>query len=160
MKNFFKKTWPVINKKRFIVPTSIIFLLILIYAAFINHTEPTEIGIARNMVTGKMWIQEEGGFHITPPWVWVTCVPTHPVRVAVMSSGRGYSAKLVQFEKRHWKEFVALEGWRWYWFDNRFSINFSYDEEYRGIKDILRGYAYSPKQYPFLVILEEYREER
>jgi hypothetical protein len=66
---------------------------------------------------------------------------------------------LLSFDKYHWKEFVAAEGWRYWWWANRFSINFGYDEEYRGMRDILRGYAYSPKQYPFLVILEEYQSK-
>ncbi|MEK7498986.1 MAG: hypothetical protein AAB649_00075 [Patescibacteria group bacterium] len=124
-----------------------------------NFNEPTEIGIARNHISGKIWIQEGGGFFVGPPWVWVARVDTRPIRVAVTSAGRGYSAKLVQFDKQGWKEFVELEGWRYYWWANRISINFGYNEEYRGMKDILRGYAYSPKKYSFLVVLEEYKSQ-
>ena len=131
--------------------------IFLFYIGFVNHTEPTEIGIARNQVSGQMWIQEEGGIYITPPWVFVVVVDTRPVRVSVTSSGRGYSAKLVQFDKREWKEFVEVEGWRYYWWSNRLSFNFGYDQEYRGIKDLMRGYAYGAKRYPFIVVLQEYQ---
>ncbi len=74
-----------------------------------------------------------------------------------MSAGRGYSAKLVQFQPDAWREFVAIEGFRYYWWANRFSLNFGYSEEYRGMRDILRGYAYSPKSYTFIKVLEEYQ---
>lgn len=42
---------------------------------------------------------------------------------------------------------------------NRFSFNGSYPEEYRGWRDVMRGYAYSTKRYPFIKILEEYKEK-
>lgn len=133
-------------------------IVILFYNCFFNYNEPTELGIARNRITGEMWLQEGGGLFAGPPWVWVARVDTRPMRVAVTSAGRGYNAKLVQFDKSGWKEFVDLEGWYFYWWANRFSINMGYDEEYRGVKDILRGYAYSPKKYTFLVVLEEYEK--
>jgi len=148
-----------LRKKWVVIPAVSLFLIIFFYLGFVNYTEPTEIGIARNHISGEMWLQEGGGIYITPPWVWVARVDTRPIRVAVTSAGHGYSAKLVQFDKKGWREFVALEGWRYYWWANRISFNFGYDEEYRGMKDILRGYAYSPKHYPFIVILEEYQSK-
>ena len=71
----------------------------------------------------------------------------------------GYSAKLIQFNPEYWREFVDVEGWRYYWLANRFSFNFGYEEEYRGMRDLMRGYAYSAKQYLFLNILKEYKEK-
>jgi hypothetical protein len=134
--------------------TSLIFLF---YFLFLNFTEPTELGIARNQISGKMWAQESGGWHISQPWVLVSIIDTRPIRVAVTSHGHGYCAKLVQFNKGHWREFVAIEGFYYYWWANRISINFGYDEEYRGMKDIMRGYAFSVKKYPFINILTEYQ---
>jgi len=130
--------------------------MFLFYVGFVNHTEPTEIGIARNVISGEMWIQDSGGFHLNPPWVLIPIIDTRPVRVGVASAGRGYSGKLVQFDKTHWREFVDVEGWRYWWLANRISFNLGYDEEYRGMKDIMRGYAYSAKKYPFVVVLQEY----
>lgn len=136
---------------------AIVILVLAFYFGFVNFTEPTTIGIARNKLTGEMWLQDEGGFHLTLPWVLVARVDLRPMRVAVSSAGRGYSAKLIQFDKQGWKEFVKVEGWRYYWWANRFSFNSGYDEEYRGMRDIMRGYAYSAKRYPFIKTIEEYQ---
>ncbi len=155
--SYFRHFLGLFRRKTVIVPLCLTMPIFLFYIGFVNHTEPTEIGIARNQVSGQMWIQEEGGIYITPPWVFVVVVDTRPVRVSVTSSGRGYSAKLVQFDKREWKEFVEVEGWRYYWWSNRLSFNFGYDQEYRGIKDLMRGYAYGAKRYPFIVVLQEYQ---
>ena len=133
-------------------------VLLVLYLGFVNYTEPTELGIARNVISGKMWIQK-GGIHFSFPWVWVACADTRPTRVAVTSAGRGYSAKLIQFNKDAWREFVTVEGWHYYWLANRISFNLGYDEEYRGMRDIMRGYAYSAKGYQFIVVLEEYQEK-
>lgn len=134
----------------------ILVLIFLFCVGFLNYLEPTQIGIARNRISGELSLQDTGGLHLTAPWIGVTRVDTRPIRVSVTSAGRGFSAKLVQFDKRYWREFVEVEGWRYYWWANRISFNLGYTEEHRGMKDILRGYAYSPKQYPFIVILAEY----
>jgi hypothetical protein len=142
---------------RWVRVCSLLFLAgVVFYLLFVNYTEPTELGIARNKITGETWVQETGGWKITKPWVWVSVVDLRPIRVAVHSAGHGYCAKLVQFDKTHWKEFVSTEGFRYYWWANRFSFNSGYDEEYRGMKDIMRGYAFSTKKYPFIRVLIEY----
>lgn len=130
-----------------------------VYLGFLNYTEPTQIGIARNLISGKMWAQIGGGWHITPPWVLVSRIDTRPIRVSVDSAGRGYNAKLVQFVPEEWESFVNTEGFRYWWWANRLSFNWGYTDEHRGIKDIFRGYTYGAKQYPFLKILTEYQEE-
>lgn len=134
-----------------------LLLLVVIRYSFLNHTEPTEIGIARNMITGEVWAQKTGGWHLNFPWVLVPIIDARPMRVSVQSAGHGYSAKLVQFDPDHWQEFVQVEGFRYYWWANRISFNFGYKEEYRGVKDILRGHAYGAKKYRFIKILEEYQ---
>lgn len=137
---------------------NIFFLSLLIgYLLFLNYTEPTEIGIARNLFTGQMWAQKGGGWHVTAPWVRVAVIDARPMRVAVTSAGHGYSAKLVQFDPDHWEEFVKVEGFRYYWWANRLSFNFGYDEEYRGVKDVIRGHAFGNKKYSFIKILTEYQ---
>lgn len=131
-------------------------VLLLFYLGFLNYTEPTEIGIARNIFTGEMWVQEGGGWHSTPPWIRVARIDIRPMRVVITTAGRGFSAKLVRFNPKVWREFVDTEGFRYWWWANRISFNFGYDEEYRGMKDILRGYAYGVKSYSFITILEDY----
>jgi hypothetical protein len=136
--------------------TVAILILLVFYLCLFNYTEPTEMGIARNQFNGETWTQK-GGMHITLPWVWVAVVDLRPMRVGVPSAGKGYSAKLVQFVPEQWREFVEVEGWRYWWWANRFSFNSGYREEYRGLRDILRGYAYGVKKYSFFQVLSEYQ---
>lgn len=138
------------------LPGAIVAALFLFYLVAVNHTEPTEIGVARDIISGDMWLQEGGGYHFTPPWVLVSCIDLRPMRLSVPTSGRAVSAKLVQFKKEGWRDFVQTEGWEYWWWANRFSFNSGYKEECRGMRDILRGYAFSPKEYPFLETLKEY----
>ena len=118
--------------------------VIIFYVAFITHIEPSERGIARNWITGEL-ILLDPGWHAYSPWTWVAIVDIRPIRVSVQSAGRGFSAKLVQFDLAGWREFVQTEGWRYYWWSNRLSFNWGQAEEHRGMKDILRGYAYGHK---------------
>jgi hypothetical protein len=138
---------------------AVLAFVLLFYLSFLNYTDLTQVGLARNWFNGKMWLQERGGWHVSAPWVWVTRIDTRPMRVAITSAGRGYSAKLVQFNPQAWREFVQTEGWYYYWWYNRFSFNFGYREEYRGMRDIMRGYAYGVKRYSFITIIEEYQTE-
>lgn len=127
----------------------------VLYLALFNAVERGQVGLARNWISGDMWLQQPG-WHITPPWVWVARIDTRPMRVAVDSSGHGYHAKLVQFNPDGWEEFVQTEGWYYYWWANRISFNFGYSEEHRGLRDIMRGYAYGAKRYSFITILREF----
>ena len=130
--------------------------LLFFYFFCLTFNEPTEIGIARDRLTGVMW-KLEGGWHLTAPWVSVARIDTRPIRVGVQSSGRGYSEKLVQFDPDYWQEFVDTEGFRYYWWSNRISFNWDHKEEYRGMADVLVGYAYGTKKYRFLKILQEFK---
>lgn len=147
------------NRRLILAVVLPICLILVFYLGFLNYTEPTEVGIARNEFTGETWEQSGGGWYRTAPWVLVSKIDTRPQRVAITTAGHGFSAKLVQFNPKEWREFVKAEGFRYWWWSNRFSFNFGYPEEYRGMKDILRGYAYSVKRYPFIVILEEYQTQ-
>jgi hypothetical protein len=96
------------------------------------------------------------GWNITPPWVEVARVDTRPKRVCVESASRSFNCKLVEFNPAGWEEFVKTEGFHYYALYNFFSFNGGYREEYRGMKDILRGYAFGNKKYPFITVLREY----
>jgi len=145
------------NLSRIKIIAVVVSVILCLYMLTVNYTEPTELGIARNTITGEMWTQDRGGWHLTSPFVLVTVLDMRPMRVAVLSTGHGYCAKLVQFDKKYWREFIATEGFRYYWFANRISFNLGYDEEYRGQKDLMRGYAFSVKKYPFIKIITEYQ---
>lgn len=143
-----------------LVITSLVCLAIFcfFYIACVHYLDINQIGINRNSLTGDLWLNEVGGFYVTPPWVAVSRIDTRPMRVCITSAGRGFNCKLVQFEPKQYKEFVRVHGFHYYWLANRISFNLGYNEEYRGIKDLLRGYAYGVKQYSFVVILRNYME--
>lgn len=142
------------RKHRFLIIV-ILAILAALYLACVHYTEPTEIGIVRNLVTGELRL-DTSGWNLTPPWVSVAHVDTRPMRVCVTSAGRGFHCKLVQFEPAAYRTFVVTEGFRYYWWSNRLSFNLGYDEEYRGVKDLLRGHAYGAQRYPFVTVLKDY----
>jgi len=146
-------------KKTSVISVCMILSVILAYCLFCNFLTYHEVGLARNFVTKNTWIQKDPGFHFTNPFVMVQRIDTRPVRVSVHSSSKCVSSMLVQFVPEEWEIFVKTEGWRYYWWSNRFSFNCSYPEEYRGWRDVMRGYAYSTKKYPFIKILDEYKEK-
>lgn len=133
---------------------------VLLYFLCFNHTEPAEAGIAWNPISGELSAQAPGdsGWHLTAPWTRVARIDLRPQRVCITTAGRGVNCKLVQFQLDGLKAFVDAEGFRYYWWANRVSYNYGYSEEYRGFRDILRGYAFSAKQYPFIKVLEDYTE--
>ncbi|MBI5467316.1 MAG: hypothetical protein HY975_03865 [Candidatus Kerfeldbacteria bacterium] len=139
------------------VRRSVVALAVLTFfrVACLNYCEPTEIGVARNLITGHTWLVR-GGWTFKYPWVYIPHIDTRPMLVSVDSAGHGYSAKLVQFVPDEWESFVRTEGFYPWWLANRISFNCGYRHEHRGMKDILRGYAYGSKQYPFLRILNEF----
>ena len=130
----------------------------LFYLACLNHLEPNETGIKWNYFTGQVELQPPG-WHVTPPWVAVSRVDTRPQRVCVTSASRAVNCRLVSFEPVGYQSFVETEGFRYYWWANRISFNSGYEAEYRGMRDLLRGYAYSVVEYPFIKVHREYRPD-
>jgi hypothetical protein len=151
-----KKFFTILKRPAFLAPTILVLVLLTFYFAFVNFIDKNEVGIAYNWITGELWLQDTASWKLTSPSVSVSRIDTRPVRVCITTAARAFNCKLVQFEPRHYEEFVATEGFYYYWWANRLSFNFGYREEYRGMKDILRGYAFSPTQYPFLKILQEH----
>lgn len=144
-----------IKRKLLIIISAVIFISWLL---LFNHIEPGEIGIGYNAINAQLFILTTG-YHITNPWSLISIISIKPMRVSVQSGGKGYSAKLVQFNSKGWKDFVIREGFRYYWWSNRLSYNISHIEEHRGMEDILRGYAYSGKEYSFLTVISDLKEE-
>lgn len=134
-------------------------ILFAFYLGFVNYTEPNEVGVAWNRFIGDLQLQDDAGFHLTAPWVSVSRIDIRPIRVCVTSAGRGFNCKLIRFEPTAYREFVAVEGFRYWWWANRVSFNLGYHEEYRGMKDLLRGYAYSVKRYSFVTTIMDYEAE-
>lgn len=133
---------------------SIIFLFF--YLPFVHYLDVHQAGIGWNWISGEVRLTNGGGFYLSPPWMMVSRIDKRPRRVCITSTTRAVNCKLVQFEPKAFHEFVKTEGFRYYWWSNRISFNWGYDEEYRGMHDVLRGYAYSVQKYPFLTVLREY----
>jgi hypothetical protein len=142
--------------KKLFIASGICCVMVLFYLAFVNYLEAYQVGLARNLFTGQIMLQNHGGYYTTAPWVQVSRIDTRPVQVCITSDTRAFNCKLVQFEPSAYKEFIATQGFRYYWWANRISFNFGYPEEYRGMRDILRGYSYGIKKYPFVTTLRDY----
>lgn len=130
--------------------------LLLFYLAFVHYTDTYHVALVWDPFAGRVVLDDVAGFNLTPPWVRVARIDVRPQRVCVTSSSRSYNCKLVEFVPKEYGKFVETEGFRYYWFSNRISFNMGYPEEYRGVRDILRGYAYGSNQYPFIKIIREY----
>lgn len=117
-------------------------LLFVVYLAFFNHVEYHTVGLAYDRISGKSWIQTPG-YYFTNPFTMVNNIDIRPTRVCLTSTGRAYNCKLVSFVPKYYSEFLEIEGFRYYWLSNRLSFNFGYNQEYRGMIDLLRGYSFS-----------------
>lgn len=142
--------------KKYKILSFIIGGFLLFYLSCIHFTDPTEIGIRWNSANGLISKDSTAGFHLTPPWVLVAHIRTSPVRVCITSASRSVNCRLAIFIPEYYREFISTEGFRYYWWDNRISFNMGYDEEYRGVKDLLRGYTFGAKEYPFLHVMKDY----
>lgn len=130
----------------------------LVLITSLTFVEPYHVALTWNPVTGELGKRNAGWF-AHAPWNFVSTIDTRPQRVCITSGARAaLNCRLVQFEPSHYREFIAAQGFGFYWWSNRISINTGHREEYRGMKDLLRGYAFSAQQYPFIHVLEEYQE--
>lgn len=138
-----------------ILPTVVFIIsLFFVYLPFVNIISQYENGISRNIVTGQVIVQKPG-FYWTAPWVQVASIDLRPQRVCVESAGKAYNCRLAEFDIVFAEDFVKTEGFYYYWWSNRLSVNFGYHEEYRGMRDLMRGYAYSITQYPFVKVVKQ-----
>lgn len=132
-------------------------IICITYLSFVHYLEPHQAGLGWNWVTGEVWLTQ-GGVHFSSPTMLVARIDTRPKRVCITSTTRAVNCRLVQFVLDDYRMFLKTEGFRYYWWSNRLSFNFGYDEEYRGWKDILRGYGFSVKPYSFIKVIKEYQE--
>lgn len=126
----------------------------------LHYLEYKVVGLTWNPFNGNVELVEKSGWNIRPPWVLLSKIDTKPTRVCITSAGRGVNCVLVKFEPDHYQEFVATEGFHLYWWYNRLSYNFGYNEEYRGMKDVLRGYAFGVQKYSFITVVESYNDSQ
>ena len=148
------------SKKRLFILTAVFTGFAMFYFGCVYYTDLSNIAIARNLLNGKLSIDSTHSWHVSAPWKRASIIDTRPKRVCVLSAGRSFSCKLVQFNPVGWQEFVAIEGYKYWWWSNRISFNSGYSDEYRGMKDLLRGYAFTGKKYSFVKILKELPDQQ
>jgi len=135
---------------------SVVFLfLVAIVVRFscFGYVENYELGYTFDSVSGKteLLTNKDGslknGFIYANPLVSVYKIDLRPMQVTINANNRVLNAKLVQFNPKGFKTFVAWHG------------NNNYTQE--SLKDILMSYAYDPsnKTYDFLTIKKELKNE-
>lgn len=138
-------------KKTFI---SIISVFVF-WLFFFHYTDTNQVAICRNIVTGDMYLDTIPGPNLTAPWVQVSRIDIRPQRICIDCDCRNINCMLVTFNSKYWREFVKCEGFRYYWWANRLSINFGHSNETRGINDILRSYIYDKYKHKFIEVTSE-----
>lgn len=124
---------------------------------FFHYAGVHQAPIVFNRISGEA-VLGTPGLHFTPPWVFVSKIDTRPQRVCVTSAARTMACKLARFVPSGYEELIRREGFRYYWWDNRISFNLGYPEEYRGIRDLVRGYAFGKSKQNFVEVLEDLEE--
>jgi hypothetical protein len=139
---------------------AILSFLLLVYGPFMNYVPTYHIGLAWDMYGGTVYLQDQPGWYFTSPLTTTATLDTRPQKVCLTTAAHApFNCKLVEFDPRHYQEFVDTEGFGWYWWYNRFSFNSGYREEYRGFRDVVRGYAFSAKKYKFIKVLKDFDED-
>ena len=116
-------------------------LVLAFYCFCLNHVDINEIGVAYNCYSGKVEVQDHPGFYVTSPFVQVVTLSTLPHKVSIPSGAVVINTKIVRFKPEGIDEFIRLQGFS-------YGLGQSFD-------NILMGYAFSGKAYPFLEIMQE-----
>lgn len=119
---------------------------LLFYILCWNHVHINQIGVAYNSMNGKVAIQENPGWYFTSPFVEVVNLNTLPHQVSIPSGAVVINTKIVRFKKEGVEEFIRLQGFS-------YSLN-------QSLSNILMGYAFSGKEYPFLEVMQEAGPEK
>lgn len=119
--------------------------VLLFYCAFLNHVAINEIGVAYDSIGGKVWVQSQPGWYFTRITVRVCVIPTVPIKVTIPSEAKVINTKIVRFNPDGIDEFIRLQG-------------FSYFSD-QSIENILMGYAFSGKEWPFMEVIQESGDE-
>ncbi len=158
MKEYIVKLRNIINFKFFAKFKKTIIGIIAIFSFwlfFFHYTDVNQVAICRNIFTGEMYLDSIPGPNLSAPWVQVSRIDIRPKRICIDCDCKNINCVLVSFKPEHWRKFVKIEGFRYYWWSNRMSINFGHSNETRGIDDILRSYAFDKYKHDFIEISSE-----
>ncbi len=135
---------------------AIVVLLIVgltIFRLFwVDFVDNYELGYKFDSRTGQITVLKESGYYVTPPFVVkIHTVDLRPMQVCINANQRVLNCKLVQFNSDGLELFLAWHGRQDYTIGNANST----------LSQILLSYAYdgSGKNYPFLTVLRELKNE-
>jgi hypothetical protein len=131
----------------------IILLAVVIRLSCFGFVENYELGYQFDKVSGQTTLLTnkdntlKNGYIYANPLVSIYTIDLRPMQVTINANNRVLNAKLVQFNPKGFKTFIAWHG------------NSNYEQFL--LKDILMSYAYDPtnKSYDFLTILKELKNE-
>lgn len=124
--------------------------LVLFYLLFVNVVKIHECTLNYNVISGNVICDTIPGIKINSPWVLVSNIDTRPARVCIDCACNNVTCELVAFNPNGYEAFLAKEGWSYYWLRNRLSFNSGNRNEWRGMDNVLRGYAFDKERYSFL----------
>lgn len=130
-------------------------IVIATWSLFFHWTGTHQVAITRNVFTGELVLDNVPGIDVSWPWVQVSRIDIRPHRLCIDCDCRALNCRLVEFDESGWLDFVNREGFKYYWWSNRFSYNSGAKQEYRGMAFILRGYMSDGQPHPFLKITKE-----
>jgi hypothetical protein len=131
----------------------IILLAVAIRLSCFGFVENYELGYQFDKVSGQTTLLTnkdntlKNGYIYANPLVSIYTIDLRPMQVTINANNRVLNAKLVQFNPKGFRTFIAWHG--------------NNDYEPFNLKDILMSYAYDPtgKNYEFLTILKELKNE-
>lgn len=138
-------------QSKIIKSLSIIGILFTFYLTSFNFLNMSEVSLNYNIIDGTVTCDTVTGIKLSAPWVLVSVIDTRPIKVCVDCSCRNLTCKLIAFNPNEYKTFLQKEGWSYFWWKNRLSFNSGNKQEYRGFKNVIRGYAFDNVEYNFLV---------
>lgn len=130
------------------------FSLFIFWSFFFSYGDLYHYSISRNLLSGEISIEKSGGISITAPWVQVSRIDSRPIKSCVDCSCNNITCKLISFNPDGYLDFLDKEGFGYYWWRNRISFNLGNKLEYRGLSNVLRGYAFDNKEYSFITVSE------
>lgn len=139
------------NRKKVKIIGLSLFFLLFFWLFFIHYNQIHHVSVSRNLFTGELILDESKGIKFSAPWVQVIKFDTRPFKVCIDCSCSNINCKLIAFNSVGWEDFLNREGFKYFWFKNRISFNSGNKMEYRGIRHVLRGYAFD-KEYSFLTV--------
>jgi hypothetical protein len=133
-------------KRVIIIIFVVLFVVFSFYFLCLNHVGVNQLGVAYDPIGGQIAKQKVPGWYITGPFVRVAYIDILPIRVTIPSAAKVINTRLVRFRAEGLDEYIKLQG-------------FGYDLT-TSLENILMGYAFSGREYPFLEIMEEPTEPR